>query len=917
MKLTPSQAVERMRVEAYAGIYMLSAGFEKRMSTIAQQCRAISLIGTLLDHGDSHLAGRRWQGTRLQFDDRIAIIGAGAAGITAAALAVWRGCNQVHVFERDAKALGTYAGSPRLIDPRLYEWPDVDWKLDTAALPLLTWSAGTGEEVTKSLRAQWDSWIHLFGTEEAQGVRRLYWHKESALTELPELQNDAWTINIRGESYKDFRLVIVAVGFGAPKTAEYFDEPLPADVKPWNYSYWAKPPADIVGKHIAVSGRNDSGLTELIELATEFQIDGEYHPCDQPILKRLLDAIPPDETQELKRQLGLIESTLEKRLKEEMAEQQSKAERDAYVSIVEREAYDALWNVKSPSLEAFKDKRLRKRSGKVTLLIRESDLRNPARGVNAQIEEFADEHATLNSTAFLLNRFLVTQFRKWGWVDVQGAKKKYRDDLAAADVVLARHGSEQEGVINKLSRCFKDGLKQKHLERGRGFRVEIAQSPPRVGKPGEWFLYSDLYDSTTQARVLECLVAEARNHISDDPACAFRNAEKELVRLYRDRLYLDLMRHDKVIVTDTQFFDGAFFLRWVPAIQGSIESQFVRERLLIRLRNICLQQCIEEFVFRPNNTFKGFEFSALESVEGRRDAQSPSRLLKNLLDEKDKAKEVATSPNLDGLLKLLPLDDSESHLELLRQWESLRDRQKRCVEFLQTQGWDNIQPFQIGSLLWKHDQLSAVEDPAAFYNGLMESTRPIFTSMFRPAGAYRSTMYARCDALRSSDPDGAEAIRAYFDRSYNRAISRQQMATVFETVRTYRLPEYQPRDAENRQPRNPTRIIERSASTTVDFANYAQAFSDARASQDPLQLAPLGDEPVIGDNFGENIGWRALALLRGSSVQLRRIWPEEAADVGALVPAVIDEEVLSYNKDGTVRQEVLTRTEYSLDIHPR
>jgi hypothetical protein len=42
-ELTPEEAVKRMTVTD--GIYFLNAGFEKRMSTISQQMRAISLIG--------------------------------------------------------------------------------------------------------------------------------------------------------------------------------------------------------------------------------------------------------------------------------------------------------------------------------------------------------------------------------------------------------------------------------------------------------------------------------------------------------------------------------------------------------------------------------------------------------------------------------------------------------------------------------------------------------------------------------------------------------------------------------------------------------------------------------------------------------------------------------------------------------
>src|SRR5262245_32806663 len=102
------EAYDRMRLAGHPGIYFLAAGREKRMSTFAQQNRAISLVGYLLE------------GEKAPRPRHAAIIGAGAAGVTAAALLAWRGV-EVTVYEKDREALGAYAQSERYIHPRLYE----------------------------------------------------------------------------------------------------------------------------------------------------------------------------------------------------------------------------------------------------------------------------------------------------------------------------------------------------------------------------------------------------------------------------------------------------------------------------------------------------------------------------------------------------------------------------------------------------------------------------------------------------------------------------------------------------------------------------------------------------------------------------------------------------------------------------
>lgn len=73
------------------------------------------------------------------------------------------------------------------------------------------------------------------------------------------------------------------------------------------------------------------------------------------------------------------------------------------------------------------------------------------------------------------------------------------------------------------------------------------------------------------------------------------------------------------------------------------------------------------------------------------------------------------------------------------------------------------------------------------------------------------------------------------------------------------------------------------------------------------QTLILGEPTETARNpLPDNLGRQVLALLRGYDVSIRRLWPDEAFEVGAFVPAVIDEEYMSETR--------LCRVEYRHDI---
>jgi hypothetical protein len=92
-------------------VYVLGC-FNKRVTLYSQQVRALNLIYSLV------------KTERLTCNDKIAIIGAGAAGLTAAAAAVAiKGC-QVTILEKTNEVLSVFRNNnKRWLHPRIYDWP--------------------------------------------------------------------------------------------------------------------------------------------------------------------------------------------------------------------------------------------------------------------------------------------------------------------------------------------------------------------------------------------------------------------------------------------------------------------------------------------------------------------------------------------------------------------------------------------------------------------------------------------------------------------------------------------------------------------------------------------------------------------------------------------------------------------------
>jgi hypothetical protein len=138
--------------------------FARHATLYSQQVRALNLIWAL-DSENGSGSGLKSQ--------KIGIVGAGAAGITAATAAAIRGA-QVWIWEKLQEPMELQQNNrQRWLHPTLYDWPHFNdlptnknytepsylplLRGDDANLPVLTWSAGYATDVARQILDQWES----------------------------------------------------------------------------------------------------------------------------------------------------------------------------------------------------------------------------------------------------------------------------------------------------------------------------------------------------------------------------------------------------------------------------------------------------------------------------------------------------------------------------------------------------------------------------------------------------------------------------------------------------------------------------------------------------------------------------------------------------------------------------------------
>jgi hypothetical protein len=256
-KLNPADILEGAAVPHHPKLYVLGC-FDKRITFYSQQVRALSLVHAL--HELKYLRGV----------ENIAVIGAGAAGLTASAAVALATTGQVVLFEASPELLPIQMGtSRRKLDPHIYDWPRVNTTDKAANLPILDWESGPSREVRKDV-------INEFKQIVTRTNGRMQQRLSCKVTLIERVEKsykvtydclEATGVNLPRENRSEqFDMVFLAVGFGL--------EPKESIAGIRGVSYWSDggvPNSEFEARKTPryfISGNGDGGLIDFVAAAS-------------------------------------------------------------------------------------------------------------------------------------------------------------------------------------------------------------------------------------------------------------------------------------------------------------------------------------------------------------------------------------------------------------------------------------------------------------------------------------------------------------------------------------------------------------------------------------------------------------------------------------------------------------------------
>ncbi len=243
-----------------ANVYAIGP-YGHRVNFASQQQRALNTVWAIeMRHKDT------FNGSR------VAVIGGGLAGITAAIALKVRGCN-VYLYENGPDVLHRQeAATHRFVHPTLNFWPNEPIQ-PTTRLPFLEWYSDDCNEIIACLREQWNELKEHINVFVGKNIKGLIPAQDG---------HNKWNVKVEYEIEKkkraekflledeeiteeqvvlvDFDFVVLAVGFGEEKTAEKGSNP---------QSYWTP---DIIALQPGVrwrgvvSGSGDGAIIDALRV---------------------------------------------------------------------------------------------------------------------------------------------------------------------------------------------------------------------------------------------------------------------------------------------------------------------------------------------------------------------------------------------------------------------------------------------------------------------------------------------------------------------------------------------------------------------------------------------------------------------------------------------------------------------------
>lgn len=241
---SPYEILRSMLVPTRQSVFVLGC-LERRVTLLHQQVRALNLVYALHQLGYCH-------------GKEVAVVGAGVAGLTAAAaFSEIPGC-RVTLLERDGRILPVLdrgeSSAERYLDPVLYEWPGIKPDSETFyrySTPLTSWPSGPQSEVLSHLNREWQK--IRSGVNEVLDARDVRLAQDGLRPSLSWYREDT-------PYTQPFDLVVLALGFGTERSMP------PLDPHP----YWERddlPELATQSGSYLVSGAGDGAWTDLFRLA--------------------------------------------------------------------------------------------------------------------------------------------------------------------------------------------------------------------------------------------------------------------------------------------------------------------------------------------------------------------------------------------------------------------------------------------------------------------------------------------------------------------------------------------------------------------------------------------------------------------------------------------------------------------------
>ncbi|KUR78646.1 FAD/NAD(P)-binding protein [Novosphingobium sp. FSW06-99] len=243
-------------------LYALGS-FDSRVTVLSQQTRALNLAWSLIETGIVPVQ-------RSDPPCRIAVVGAGFAGLTFAAGLLRKGAAcELYIFEQRDTLLPLQQGSDtRWLHPHIYDWPADGSEASAAMLPVLNWTAARSSDVVVQVLGEWaqivenEESVHLFCNtrhlqltpcEQDKRKARIEWvgeKRRAADGTIRETEGAA-----RGSS-EVFDAVVLAVGFGLEASKASY----------WRNETLGQPSLNEPRRTFLLSGQGDGAMIDLLRI---------------------------------------------------------------------------------------------------------------------------------------------------------------------------------------------------------------------------------------------------------------------------------------------------------------------------------------------------------------------------------------------------------------------------------------------------------------------------------------------------------------------------------------------------------------------------------------------------------------------------------------------------------------------------